>query len=105
VTMTTGMVIPFAEKRRRRSGDAVSRFNLSLAVVRLDDVARDAAALGDLEPVLVRPLADRLILVAAGPPGAGRRGTPGGGHAAAAADPGRRVQERVERLAQLAGVL
>src|SRR6201991_4866646 len=77
---------------------------LSLAVVCLHDVARDTPALGCSVAFLVRPLANSLILVAARATGA--RGSAATSRAnRGPADPGRRVQERVERLAQLAGVL
>src|SRR6187455_2600850 len=80
--------------------------NLSLAVVRLDDRAGDAAALGHLVAVPVRPLADRLILIAAAAAAGGRSAAPGGtAVTAAAADPARHRKVRVQRLAQFSGVL
>src|SRR5690349_9160563 len=63
---------------------------LSLAVVRLDDVARNPAPLGNVVTVLVRPLADRLVLIAAGTARRGRSGPAGSSRCAAAvtAQPG-----------------
>src|SRR5689334_8022740 len=80
--------------------------NLSLAVVRLDDRARDAAALGHLVTVLVGPLADRLVLIAAAAAARGGSAAPGGpAVAATATHAGRGRKVGVQRLAQFSGVL
>src|SRR3954451_17455617 len=112
VMMTTVMRKPprmeeTAPPDRRRRFFLSRAVNLTLVVPRLHDRARDASALGDLIPVLRGPLADRLILIAARPPGAGRGAAAAGPRLdrARPAHPGGHRQGRGQRLTEFPGVL